>query len=119
MQRIDGFYLYSTGYSIHPLAALKPEPMETWVIPLYLAESALETLLQRSVFQLQTSRASGFKLLAAIRTLTSDSQRVTDISAYEAFTITNALSEFEHHPDCRDGNDEHLLGHKEKGIRHK
>ena len=97
MIRIDGFYLYTVGYAIHPVSELQSDvTFQDWVIRLFVAQNALETLLQKSVFQLRTSITAGGKLLSAIKALTADPQRTTPIDFMEAYLVTSSLTEFEH-----------------------
>lgn len=97
MIQIDGFYLYSSGYSIHPLSEMKADdPFDRWLFPLYVAQNAIDVLLKRSVFQIRSSRAAGDKLLSAVTNLLAEPTRATPVTAYEAYLITTALSEFEH-----------------------
>jgi hypothetical protein len=93
---IDGFYLYSSGYQIHPLSEMKGNaPFQDWHIPLLIGQGAVETLLEKSIYQLKFSKAVGQKLLDAIKALTLDGDRTNDINMYEAYLVTSALSEFE------------------------
>ncbi len=97
MIRIDGFYLYTIGYSLHPLSEMKAsDAFNKWGISLYVAQGSLETFLQRSVFQFRTCQAAGNNLLEAIKPLTVDQQRTDPINMYEAYMLTSALNEFEH-----------------------
>jgi hypothetical protein len=97
MIQIDGFYLYSFGYSIHPLAEIRQEQkLDDWAYPLFTARYAIEEFLQRSVFQIRTSRVAAQKLLKAVTDLVNMYPRDEAITFVEAINITNALSEFEH-----------------------
>lgn len=97
MIKIDGFYLYSLGYSIHPLAGLPADAeFSEWLLPLYIAENAVEQFLDNSVFSPQFSRNAGIKLLKVLNTLTSQPNRSEKITAYEKYQISTALTEFEH-----------------------
>jgi hypothetical protein len=113
VQRVDGFYLYQVGYQIHPLSELrhvdspigKATTLEEARFPIYIAESALEALLTRSVFRLRTSNQPGYALLAAIRELkrkleeadtAKDAARLaSNIDWIDMFSITSALTAFE------------------------
>src|SRR5689334_18399191 len=95
--RVDGFYLYSLGYYIHPVSEIAADsPFEKWGIALLIAQGQVETLLEQSVFRLQASKNAGYRLLAAIKSLTADMNRTTPINFYEAYQVTQALTEFEH-----------------------
>jgi hypothetical protein len=97
MIRVDGFYLYTTGHSIHPLESISGDaPFGDWALRLMVADGALVQLLDQSIFHLQTSRTAGEKLLTAIKSLTKDFNRTEAINRYEAYLVTSALGEFEH-----------------------
>ncbi len=97
MVRINGFYLYSVGYSVHPLAGISDgASFQEWVIPLLVAQGTLQEFLDQSVFRFSTCRASGLKLLEVIRGLVRDTDRQDDITVHEAYGITSTVSEFEH-----------------------
>lgn len=73
VQRIDGYYLYTVGSQIHPVSELKATtptapgtPYFEAFLPILIAESSLEPLMTRSVFQLRTSYQAGQALLAAL-----------------------------------------------------
>jgi hypothetical protein len=95
--RVDGFYLYKAGLSIHPIEQMRAgESFQEWVIPLLIARGALYGLVRNSVFQLKTCRVTGEALLEALNNLLSDMDRDTALEYTEAYAITSALSEFEH-----------------------
>lgn len=95
--RVDGFYLYSTGFSLHPLEDLKQgAKFADWALPLLVAHNSLEQFINNSVYKFEACRAAGEKLLRALQPLTVDFTRDTDIEFLEAYAITSALSEFEH-----------------------
>lgn len=113
MIRVDGFYLYQVGFQIHPLSEFrhadsaigKATTLEETRFPIYIAESALEALLSRSVFRLKTSNQPGQALLAAMRDLkgkleAADEQKdteklATNIDWIDMYRITSALTAFE------------------------
>lgn len=106
MQRVDGFYLYLVGSQIHPLAEISvqgvlPAPTYERVrFPVYIAESAVEMLITRSIFRLRTSVQSGHTLLDAIRQLKAKIENpITDTSKpvewYDAYQIASVLTAFE------------------------
>ena len=69
VQRVNGAYLYEVGYQIHPLVELEAGVSE-WArlhIAAIVAEGALEPLIGRSVFQLQTVVQPGNVLLSLLR----------------------------------------------------
>lgn len=97
MIKIDGFYIYSIGYSLHPLADMRAgQPYDNWYIPVLVARGHLEALLQRSVFKLKASVAAGNKLMAALKQFDNRETVEGNIEIWEAYGVTNALSEFEH-----------------------
>jgi len=104
VQRVDGYYLYQVGHQIHPLSELRHQDTRTGKatnleearFPLYIAESALDTLLARSVFRLKTSVQSGNFLLAAIRGLKVKLEAAPDTQAiidwWDMYSVTSALT---------------------------
>jgi hypothetical protein len=117
MLRIDGFYLYQTGYSIHPLADIQPgKKVSESIVPLFVAENALEALLARSVFSLKTCWTSGQKLLEAIRKLTADPERETPLDHYEVYGLTGGVAEFEHILNAELGQANIYLVSKKRGY---
>jgi hypothetical protein len=108
MQRVDGYYLYQVGAQIHPLAEFTAQVLphapatilEQARFPIYIAESALEALITRSIFKLRTSVQPGQNLLLAIRALKAkieDSNTDTSkpLDWFDAYSITSALTAFE------------------------
>jgi hypothetical protein len=109
MQRVDGFYLYTVGFQVHPLSELRAydmgphQPATNYAqaqLPLYVAESALDVLVTRSIFRLRTSYQSGQNLLAAIRVLrvkidADVAQKPTEkLTWFDVYAITEALRSF-------------------------
>ena len=81
--RIDGFYLYSLGQSIHPLEGLTSgTPFSAVIISLYVAQGALEAFLGKSVFQLKVCYQAGLKLFEAIKKLTVDTDRQEPLNSF-------------------------------------
>lgn len=104
--RVDGFYLYQTGWQIHPLSnfAAGNTTYEQAIYPLYFAESALDGLVAKSVFRLRTSVKSGQELLAAVRALKSkidesrergEDQKQVALDWFDVYAISSNLSTFE------------------------
>jgi hypothetical protein len=97
MIRIDGFYLYTVGYSIHPLSEMSANaPFEDWLLPLYVAQEAVDKLLNSSVYHPQFSRAAGLKLLGVLNNLIAAPNRTEPVTHYEKYQVATALAEFEH-----------------------
>jgi hypothetical protein len=109
MQRVDGNYLYTVGYQIHPIASFKASQpgvpgtsfAEAW-LPLVIAVSALEPLLSRSVFRLKTSVQAGQLLLNTIKglrekadSLNPNSRLSTFLDDFDAWIVTDQLRTFE------------------------
>lgn len=68
MIRIDGNFLYQLGAEIRPLQSIHQNMTKNQVwMTLWNAETWLDALLNRSVYRLQTSWASGIALLNTIR----------------------------------------------------
>jgi hypothetical protein len=96
MQRVDGNYLYQVGSQIHPLSELRyhgsvsgpATTMEEARFPVFVAEGAIDGLVNRSVFRLKTSVQSGQNLLEGVRKLrtkidqTPVGQRLLNFSMY-------------------------------------
>lgn len=97
MVKIDGFYLYSLGFSIHAIADLKPDaPFSECWLPLYVAHDAVNGFLNQSVYQLKVSQPAGKKLYGILNDLVSNPTRKNNLTFYEQYQIQSALSEFEH-----------------------
>jgi hypothetical protein len=107
MLRINGSFLYEMGYKIHALEGIKltdhqaPTLGKAW-LPLYVAESALEALLNQSIFQLRTSRQSGLELLTVVRNVfekidldPSDGNADSVMEYTDFYSINEALRQFE------------------------
>lgn len=107
MQRVDGYYLYTVGFQIHPLSDLrghpssygKPNTIDEARLPILIAEGALETLISRSIFKLKTSYQPGMRLMETIRTLKQKIVAADDGAALldwmDVYHITAALTAFE------------------------
>lgn len=104
MQKIDGNYLYLVGSQIHPISEFKvwgdhPTTYQDALYPLVQAETALDTLLHRSVFKLKTSIQAGEKLLSGIRqmieTVHSETNKNAALSPMNVIELTTRLTSFE------------------------
>lgn len=109
MQRVDGFYLYHIGGSLHPLSELRayalPGGQVTTVadarMALYLAEAALETFLNRSIFRVRTALQPGQNLLAVIRSVKAKLETILEAEMGnpmgwgDIYAITSAMATFE------------------------
>jgi len=109
MLRADGYYLYKCGSEIHPLSEFRwqpsfsGEPPTTWehaLLPLLIAEAALEGLVNRSIYKFRTSAQAGQNLLAAIKTLKGKIEGAGEtkdvpLDFLDHYQITSALSAYE------------------------
>lgn len=99
MIRVDGYYLYELGCSLHPLyEKIKVDArIQDVVFDLYHAQGMLGGFLNHSVYTeaLKTPRKSGQELLAAISTLIDNQERSEPINNFEVYHLTKKLSEFE------------------------
>jgi hypothetical protein len=73
--RADGYYLYRAGSEIHPLSDFRwqttylgepPTTYEQALLPLLVAEAALEGLVHRTIYRFRTSAQAGVNLLDAV-----------------------------------------------------
>jgi hypothetical protein len=107
VRRIDGSYLYDIGTQIGPLKELSaydtPVSRATTIGEArrmaFIAEAALDGLLNRSVFNLWTSRPSGLQLLDTIRQMKANTDSAPDwnqpMTWAEIYPVTSALAKFE------------------------
>jgi hypothetical protein len=96
MVRIDGFFLYEKGHSIHPLTSIESGAnLGDLLVTLFVAENALQDLVNKSVFRIKTSRAVGTKLLQIVQSFTGNPDRTEPLNRWEAYRITSAATEFE------------------------
>src|SRR5690606_20730996 len=106
--RIDGAYLYRVGWQIHQLETLRWEEVSDdgkgtnyldALLVMLVAEGALETLLNNSVFTPRTAHSSGAALLTAIRTLKEvllqDEKKHKNLVFADMYPIKTALQNFE------------------------
>jgi hypothetical protein len=68
VQPIDGFYLYSIGWQVHPITEMNWQNISYGdaFFPFLRARGALNGLLNQSVYQVRTCHASGTELLALL-----------------------------------------------------
>jgi hypothetical protein len=99
MQPIDGYFLYDSGKQIQAVSGLTPQStLGDAVIPLLIAEWALDALVRKSVFRLRTSRLDGENLLATIGRLRERAQKEdhkTSLGWPDHQALTDGLSRFE------------------------
>ncbi|HEY3800787.1 MAG TPA: hypothetical protein VGL58_20730 [Caulobacteraceae bacterium] len=105
MQRIDGNYLYSLGWKLHPLSTIFGENEQgamTYGMAFaiaYFAEIALDELLNQSIFKLRFSYQSGQALLKSVKQITEvafGGQRIGDnVDHMHAYSVRADLTIFE------------------------
>ena len=111
MLRVDGNYLYTVGYQIHPISDFKAGDATLGILgtsyasawlPLVIADGSLEPLLSRSIFKLRTSLQAGHGLLNSIKGLRQIIEAVPPkerankfLDALEVWYITENLKTFE------------------------
>jgi len=98
--RIDGYYLYSVGASIHPLRDIVATAKFTDVLwPLLIADGALEPFINQSVYSIKTSRAAGLALLTTVRRLKEvaedEANNSEEIGVYNIYELSSRLTAFE------------------------
>lgn len=109
MIRVDANYLYVVGSQVHPLSefraydspGFKATSYEDARFPLLIAESALEGLLTRSIFNLHLCGQAGNVLLSSVKTLKAkiEGMERDELSSVldfmDAYSITSSLTAFE------------------------
>jgi len=96
VQRIHGFYLYTTGHEIHPVGSIgEGTPYADALRTMFFAQAALNAFIDQSIFRLQTSREAAGSLLVILDRLTSNFQREEPITVYEAYELSEGLKAFE------------------------
>jgi len=101
MIRVDPYFLYQVGAAIRPL--LNIEEGITKIELRYLlwpADNWLDALLNRSVYRLQTCRASGAELLGEVRRVLDDyksegDQLVGDVHYFDCYILRSHAQKFE------------------------
>jgi hypothetical protein len=107
MIRVNGFYLYTGGQSLRPLADLTHDTtLVNAQLPLYIARGWLEPVVKNeSIFRLKTSWQAGNSLLDAITDAVVEIETAVSVGSEEsqtkklgwmhAYKIKNALTQFE------------------------
>lgn len=99
MIRIDPYFLYQVGAAIRPLVDVKIDANKNDLrLLLWDAEQWLDVLLNKSIYRLQTSRASGFELLELIRAVVqecADSKAGDKIEFMLAYNLRTRAQKFE------------------------
>jgi hypothetical protein len=100
VQPVDGYYLYTTGAAVHPLRALNENTTwsQAW-LPLYVASGALGPFVNDSLFRPRAGWSKATHLLGLLTEFIAEADKPETkneaIGAWNAYRITNALSEFE------------------------
>lgn len=99
MKEINGYYLYSLGAEIHPLANIHSgDSFGEWEFACIKAQIALEGFFNRSLFPGHISREEGGELYTLLKQLYEEQpQRLTEELAAK---IRDALLKFEHFLDA-------------------
>ena len=87
MIRIDGYFMFQVGAALRPLKSVTQKWNKQYLRGrLYTAEHWLDTLLNNSVYKLQTCRLSGNTLLETIRRIgtTYDQENKSDAAKFES-----------------------------------
>jgi hypothetical protein len=97
MIRLSITYFYNIATTLRPLASLTPGPLSLWWSPLFSAQTALQNLFATDWFgpAIQNSYDSGQRLLRATKYLTDQDYSTYQITALDAYAITDSLNEFE------------------------
>ena len=108
MQRIDGYYLYQFGFTVHNLQNLRVErgfndpaavPKTVALYELRNVSNALYQFLYNSIFQLKLTKISGGNLLTAINSLVQICEQSGDsnekLTLAEFTLVSRNLIEFE------------------------
>ena len=101
MIRVDPYFIYQVGAAIRPLIDLRQDINRAHLrTMLWGAETFLDGLLNKSVYRLQTCRASGIALLELVRSLDSQYLNEPDkandpIDWWDQYRLTTAAKAFE------------------------
>src|SRR3990167_16530 len=100
VQKVDGYYLYQVGASIHPLSEIRESTTYSdALLPILIAYGILDTFLNRSIFRPRMCLQNGKALLAIIvefKNKADDKSIVnTPIGPYDAYRLSTALNSFE------------------------
>ena len=100
MQKIDGYYLYMVGASIHPLADFHKNLTYSSVhIPILIAHGSLETFLQRSVFRPKICQQTGNELLRVLKVFEEKAEDTAisgnTIAPFDIYQLSTSLNAFE------------------------
>ena len=101
MIRINAYFLYQVGGAIHPILGINSDWTKTQIrMPLWQAESWLDILLNKSVYRLQTCRASGDELLETIRRIQNQFSQAgvnldEQIDIFDYYLLTTQAKAFE------------------------
>lgn len=91
-------YIYNLSSALRPINLMAQDtPLKDSVYVLFGAESALNGFLTQSIYStsLKATVAPGMALLAAIKKLTTETDKDRMLDFYDVYSLTSALSEFE------------------------
>jgi hypothetical protein len=101
MIRVSGSFLYELGFRLHPLQSLNVDWTNGQVYAFsFLAESWVDTLLNNSVYKLQTCYASGSELLGSLKEfnthfLKAETKADAKVDWWHQFRLTTQSKTFE------------------------
>lgn len=103
MIRVDPYFLYQVGAAIRPLIGVSANWTKAQITSkLWAAEDWLDALINRSVYSLQTSHASGIELLGTVKrilkkySIEDDAQSIEDEVDYvDAYLLQSQAQKFE------------------------
>jgi hypothetical protein len=95
MNRIRLFYFYEAGAILRAINAIRHDTkLDDSIYSLYRAETVVAGLLNQQLVPLRSSKPFAEELLASIKRLTRGQERDRILSFMEAYTLTNALAQF-------------------------
>lgn len=100
VKKIDGYYLYQVGASIHPLSEItKGTSFSDALLPILIAHGSLQGFLEHIIFRPRMCRQKGNELLDILQEYKSKAVEDEDgkaiMGAYEIYRISKALTSFE------------------------
>ena len=96
MQRIRGFYFYTVGTHMRAIGGISvSNKLSDKFYDLSVAKTDLEALLRQVLMPLRTARQSAINLLTIIDGMLVRDLASYEITPYDVFALSKALSEFE------------------------
>ena len=97
MIRVDGYFLYRTGFAIHSLSDVEPsDDYGKWLVRFSNARDALRALFAQSVFAPKTSEDAGYELYKLLDDHLQNPDSDLQIAQKDVDAIKNTLVKFEH-----------------------